>query len=158
MNFHLQAFIVTIDTHLWTYVLFSLIGFSFGFTLEMSGFGNSRKLAAQFYLTDLTVLKVMFTAIVTAMVLLFGAVGLGLLDFGQVWVNPTYLASGLLGGLIMGVGFIVGGFCPTTSLAAASTGKVDGMFFVFGGFFGAFLFSETEEAAEDKEHAIHFAG
>jgi rhodanese-related sulfurtransferase len=45
----------------------------------------------------------------------------------------------------MGVGFIVGGFCPTTSLAAASTGKVDGMFFVFGGFFGAFLFSETEK-------------
>ena len=35
----------------------------------MSGFGNSRKLAAQFYFTDLTVLKVMFTAIVTAMVL-----------------------------------------------------------------------------------------
>ena len=60
-------------------------------------------------------------------------------------MNPTYLSSGILGGLIMGVGFIVGGFCPTTSLAAASTGKVDGMFFVFGGFFGAFLFSETEK-------------
>jgi rhodanese-related sulfurtransferase len=111
----------------------------------MSGFGNSRKLAAQFYLTDLTVLKVMFTAIITAMVLTFGAVGLGILNFNQVWVNPTYLASGILGGLIMGVGFIVGGFCPTTSLAAASTGKVDGMFFVGGGFFGAFLFSETEK-------------
>ena len=64
----------------WTYVVFGLIGFAFGFTLEMSGFGNSRKLAAQFYFTDLTVLKVMFTAIVTAMVLLFGAVGLGMLE------------------------------------------------------------------------------
>ncbi len=53
----------------WTYLVFGLIGFAFGFTLEMSGFGNSRKLAAQFYFTDLTVLKVMFTAIVTAMVL-----------------------------------------------------------------------------------------
>jgi rhodanese-related sulfurtransferase len=122
-----------------------VIGFAFGFTLEMSGFGNSRKLAAQFYFTDLTVLKVMFTAIVTAMVLTFGAVGLGVLNFSQVWVNPTYLSSGILGGLIMGVGFIVGGFCPTTSLAAASTGKIDGMFFVGGGFFGAFLFSETEK-------------
>ena len=144
MNFPLQDFIVTSAQHPWTYILFGLIGFAFGFTLEMSGFGNSRKLAAQFYFTDLTVLKVMFTAIVTAMVLTFGAVGLGLLNFNQVWVNPTYLASGILGGLIMGVGFIVGGFCPTTSLAAASTGKVDGMFFVAGGFFGAFLFSETE--------------
>ena len=145
MNFPLQDFIATSAAHPWTYVLFGVIGFAFGFTLEMSGFGNSRKLAAQFYLTDLTVLKVMFTAIVTAMVLTFGAVGFGILNFNQVWVNPTYLASGIVGGLIMGVGFIIGGFCPTTSLAAASTGKVDGMFFVLGGFFGAFLFSETEK-------------
>ena len=145
MSFPLESFLAVSASNPWTYVVFGLIGFAFGFTLEMSGFGNSRKLAAQFYFTDLTVLKVMFTAIVTAMVLLFGAVGLGLLNFNQVWVNPTYLSSGILGGLIMGVGFIVGGFCPTTSLAAASTGKVDGMFFVLGGFFGAFLFGETEK-------------
>jgi hypothetical protein len=145
MDFPLESFIAVSASNPWTYVVFGLIGFAFGFTLEMSGFGNSRKLAAQFYFTDLTVLKVMFTAIVTAMVLLFGAVGLGILNFSQVWVNPTYLSSGILGGLIMGVGFIIGGFCPTTSLAAASTGKVDGMFFVFGGFFGAFLFGETEK-------------
>jgi rhodanese-related sulfurtransferase/uncharacterized membrane protein YedE/YeeE len=145
MNFPLQSFLVVSASNPWTYVLFALIGFAFGFTLEMSGFGNSQKLAAQFYFTDLTVLKVMFTAIAVAMVLTFGAVGLGLLDFGQVWVNPTYLGSGILGGLIMGVGFIVGGFCPTTSLASASTGKIDGMFFVAGGFVGAFLFGETEQ-------------
>jgi rhodanese-related sulfurtransferase len=126
-------------------VVFGLIGFAFGFTLELSGFGDSRKLAAQFYFTELTVLKVMFTAIAVAMTLTFGAVGLGILDFGQVWVNPTYLSSGVLGGLIMGVGFIVGGFCPTTSLASASTGKIDGMFFMLGGFVGAFLFGETEQ-------------
>ena len=145
MNFPLPEFIAVSAANPWTYILFGVIGFAFGFTLEMSGFGNSRKLAAQFYFTDLTVLKVMFTAIVTAMVLTFGAAGLGILDFSQVWVNPTYLSSGILGGLIMGVGFIIGGFCPTTSLAAASTGKIDGMFFVGGGFFGAFLFSETEK-------------
>jgi rhodanese-related sulfurtransferase len=145
MNFPLPEFIAVSAANPWTYVLFAVIGFAFGFTLEMSGFGDSRKLAAQFYFTELTVLKVMFTAIVTAMVLLFGAVSLGLLDFSQVWVNPTYLWSGILGGLIMGVGFIVGGFCPTTSLASASTGKIDGMLFMLGGFVGAFLFGETEQ-------------
>lgn len=144
MNFPLPEFIVVSASNPWTYVLFGAIGFAFGYTLEMSGFGDSRKLAAQFYFTELTVLKVMFTAIVTAMVLLFGAVALGVLNFSQVWVNPTYLWSGILGGLIMGVGFIVGGFCPTTSLASASTGKIDGMFFMLGGFVGAALFAETE--------------
>jgi len=145
MQFPLPSFLAVSAANPWTYVVFGLIGFAFGFTLEMSGFGNSQKLAAQFYFTEMTVLKVMFTAIVTAMVLLFGASGLGILDFNLVWVNPTYLGPGILGGLIMGVGFIVGGFCPTTSLASASTGKVDGMFFIGGGLFGAFLFGETEQ-------------
>ena len=145
MQFPLQDFMAVSSANPWTYVIFGLVGFAFGFTLEMSGFGNSRKLAAQFYFTEMTVLKVMFTAIVTAMVLLFGAVSLGILNFNLVWVNETYLASGIVGGLIMGVGFIVGGFCPTTSLASASTGKIDGMLFMLGGFVGAFLFGETEK-------------
>ena len=145
MNFPLDILIAPSLAHPWTYLVFGLIGFAFGFTLEMSGFGDSRKLAAQFYFTDMTVLKVMFTAIAVAMVLLFATIGLGVLNFGQVWVNPTYISSGIAGGLIMGVGFIIGGFCPTTSLASASTGKIDGMFFMLGGFFGAFLFGETEQ-------------
>jgi hypothetical protein len=86
----------------------------------------------------------MFGAIVTAMVLIFTMVGLGILDFNQLWVNPTYLWSGIVGGLIMGVGFIIGGFCPGTSLVAMATRKIDGLFFVLGGLFGIFLFGETE--------------
>jgi hypothetical protein len=126
------------------YLIFAVIGFGFGFVLESSGFGNSKKLAAQFYFSEMTVLKVMFGAIVTAMVLIFTMVGLGVLDFNLLWVNPTYLWSGIVGGLIMGVGFIVGGFCPGTSLVAMATRKIDGLFFVLGGLFGIFLFGETE--------------
>jgi rhodanese-related sulfurtransferase len=85
----------------------------------------------------------MFTAIVVAMVLIFAAAGLGLLDYNAIWVNPTYLWPGIVGGLIMGVGFIIGGFCPGTSLVAAATAKLDGVFFVLGGLFGIFLFGET---------------
>lgn len=143
--FPLQAFQQVSSVNPWTYLVFGLIGFAFGFVLESSGFGNSLKLAAQFYFKDLTVLKVMFGAIVTSMVLLFTAVGLGILDFNQVWVNPTYLWSGILGGFIMGIGFIIGGFCPGTSVVSAATGKLDGLFFLLGGFFGAFLFGETEK-------------
>ncbi len=129
--------------HWGAYVVYLLIGFAFGFVLEMAGFGNSLKLSAQFYFKDMTVLKVMFTAIVVAMVLIFASSALGLLDYNLVWVNPTYLWPGIVGGLIMGVGFIVGGFCPGTSLVSAATLKLDGLFFVLGTFFGIFLFGET---------------
>ena len=94
----------------WYYLIFLGIGFAFGYVLEISGFGHSPKLAAQFYFKEMTVLKVMFTAIVTAMVLIFAASAVGLLDYNLVYVNPTYLWPGIVGGLIMGVGFILGGF------------------------------------------------
>jgi len=125
------------------YLVYLLIGFAFGYVLEISGFGNSKKLAAQFYFKDMTVLKVMFTAIVVAMVLIFMASAVGLLDYNLLWVNPTYLWPGIVGGLIMGIGFIIGGFCPGTSLVSAATLKIDGFFFVFGVIFGIFLFGET---------------
>jgi hypothetical protein len=123
-------------------LVFGAIGFGFGAVLELAGFGDTRKLAAQFYLSDMTVLKVMFTAIVVAAVLVALASGFGLLDMNRVFVNPTFLPSEIVGGLIMGVGFVVGGFCPGTSLVAAATLKVDGMLFVLGGLFGVYLFGE----------------
>ena len=125
------------------FLVYLAIGFGFGFALEISGFASSRKLAAQFYFKDLTVLKVMFTAIVVAMVMVFAASAIGLLDYNLIWVNPTYLWPGIVGGLIMGVGFIIGGFCPGTSLVAVATAKLDGIFFTLGGLFGIFLFGET---------------
>ncbi|MBU2611293.1 MAG: YeeE/YedE family protein [Chloroflexi bacterium] len=141
--FPLQAFLQPLADNPWTYLVFGLIGFGFGYVLEISGFGNSKKLAAQFYFKDLTVLKVMFTAIVTAMVLLFLSSALGILDFNLVYVPETHLWPGLLGGVIMGVGFIVGGFCPGTSLVSASTLKVDGIVFALGAVFGVWAFGET---------------
>ncbi len=126
-----------------SYIVYLLIGMAFGATLESAGFGNSMKLAAQVYFRDLTVFKVMFTAIITAMTLLFLSSAVGLVDYNLVWVPPTYLWPGVVGGLIMGVGFIVGGFCPGTSLVGMATGKLDAVFFVGGVLFGIFLFGET---------------
>lgn len=128
------------------YLIYLLIGFAFGYVLEIAGFGHSPKLAAQFYFKDLTVLKVMFTAIIVAMVLIFGASAVGLLEYNLVWVNPTYLWPGILGGVMMGIGFILGGFCPGTSLVAVATAKIDGVLFALGVFFGIFLFGETVDS------------
>jgi rhodanese-related sulfurtransferase len=124
-------------------LVFGAIGFGFGAALEMGGFGDTRKLAGQFYFKDMTVLKVMFTGIAVAAVLVALATSFGLLDLSRVFVNPTYLWPGIVGGLIMGVGFVIGGFCPGTSLVAASTLKIDGMVFLLGALVGVWLFGET---------------
>jgi len=129
--------------HWGSLMVYLLIGIAFGFILENAGFGNSKKLAGQFYFKDLAVFKVMFSAIIVAMGLIFLSTALGILDYNLIWVPPTYLWPGIVGGFIMGVGFIIGGFCPGTSLVAIATAKIDGFFFVGGVLIGIFLFGET---------------
>jgi hypothetical protein len=126
-----------------SYFIYLAIGFAFGFILESSGFGDSRRLAAQFYFRELRVVKVMFTAIVVAMLLVFWASALGLLDYDDIMVKETWLWPGIVGGLIMGVGFILGGYCPGTSLVSVATLKVDGMFFLLGHVVGVLAFGES---------------
>lgn len=109
-----------------------LIGIGFGFFLERAGFGSARKLVSQFYLDDLAVFKVMFTAIVTAMLGVTYLSWIGFLDLSLVYLVPTYWVAQVVGGLVLGVGFVVGGYCPGTSVAATATGKLDGLVFVLG--------------------------
>lgn len=123
----------------YTFAVFA--GFAFGFVLERVGFGSSRKLAAQFYLRDMTVLKVMFTAIVTAMLGLVTLRTVGLLDFDALYVNPTYLWPQIVGGLVFGAGFVLGGYCPGTSVVAAMSGKLDALMFIVGVGGGALVFA-----------------
>lgn len=124
------------------FIVAILLGMAFGFILEQAGFSSSRKLVGLFYGYDFTVLRVFFTAGVTAM---FGVVvfdHFGLLDMSLVYVNPTFLWSALVGGLIMGLGFVIGGFCPGTGVCAAAIGKIDGILFMVGAFFGVLIFAE----------------
>jgi len=123
-------------------VLAFLIGIGFGFFLERAGFGSARKLVSQFYLNDLAVFKVMFTAIVTAMLGVTYLGWVGWLDLSLVYLVPTYLLPQVVGGLILGAGFVVGGYCPGTSVAATATGRVDGLLYVLGIFAGMFTFAE----------------
>jgi len=119
-----------------------VIGIGFGFFLERAGFGSPRKLMGQFYLTDLAVFKVMFTAIVTAMLGLFYLGWIGFVDMSLVYLPPTYLLPQITGGLILGVGFVVGGYCPGTSCVGVATGRLDAIVFLVGLMVGIFIFGE----------------
>jgi len=128
-------------------VVGTLIGVGFGFTLERAGFGRAQKLAAQFYGTDLTVLKVMFGAIVTAMLGMVVLSSAGLVDFKAVAdqaTSATFVWPMLVGGLALGVGFIVSGYCPGTSFVAAASGKLDGLAVVGGVIAGQVIYAELE--------------
>jgi len=120
-----------------------VLGVAFGFALERAGLGSARKLAGQFYGRDLTVLKVMFSAIVTAALGVFWLSRLGLLDASRVYVPPTYLLPQAVGGAVFGVGLVAAGLCPGTSCVAAATGRRDGLAVVGGMLLGVLLFAEA---------------
>ncbi|MEX0981561.1 MAG: YeeE/YedE thiosulfate transporter family protein [Bacteroidales bacterium] len=130
-----------------------LIGIGFGFVLEASGFSSSRKLAGVFYGYDTVVLKVFFTAAITGMIGLLFLSLFNWINLDLVYINPTYLYSAIAGGIIMGAGFIIGGFCPGTSFCAASIGKIDAMFFIGGMLLGVLIFAEAFPLLEDFFYA-----
>lgn len=118
------------------------IGFLFGFALHHGGFTDSRKIARVFYFKDVDVPIVMFTAIVTAMLGLWGLSLIGYMDTTLFYFLPTYLAPVAVGGLLFGVGMVVGGFCPGTAVASVATGKIDPLIFIIGFFIGSLVFGD----------------
>lgn len=137
------------------YAIYIAVGIGFGVALEMSGFSVSTKLTGQFYLRDQTVFQVMFTGVIVAMVLVFGAAGLGFLDINRIWVPETYMWPGIIGGFLIGVGFIIGGFCPGTSVMAAATGKIDAFFYLGGILIGIVIFGEETSRFDAFYHSSY---
>lgn len=131
------------------FVIALLIGIAFGFVLEQAGFSTTKKLVGLFYGYDFTVLKVFFTAGITAMIGVVLLAHLGLLDLNMIYINPTYLRAALIGGGIMGAGFIIGGFCPGTSICALATGKIGAFWFIVGSLFGMLIFMEAYPVFEE---------
>ena len=128
-------------------VLGTLVGGGFGFVLERAGFGNARKLAAQFYGTELVMLKVMFTAIVTAVLGTVVLAGLGQLDLRALAdsvSSETFLWPMVAGGFLIGIGIILSGYCPGTSLVGIASGKLDALLAYAGVLLGQVLWAELE--------------
>jgi hypothetical protein len=124
-----------------------LVGFGFGFVLERAGFGNARKLVGQFYGTEMVMLKVMFTGIVTTILGTVILAGLGLLDLralGDAVASDTILWPMIAGGLLIGVGIMLSGYCPGTSFVGIASGKLDAVLAYLGVILGQVLWAELE--------------
>ncbi len=125
-----------------------LLGAGFGFVLERAGFGSPCKLTAQFRLTDWSVFKVMFTAIVVAAVGLMIFEKTGVIQVEDLFVPPAFLGAAALGGALVGVGFAVGGYCPGTSVVGFVSGRIDAAIFLFGLLLGTWLFAGFFDSLE----------
>jgi hypothetical protein len=130
---------ITEATNLWLAIP---IGIVFGFALFHAGFTDSRRIAWAFYFKDVGVPVVMFSAIVTGMLGLWGLSLAGVINIAEVYMLPTFLVPMAIGGLIFGVGMVTGGYCPGTAVAAVATGKVDGMVFIVGFLLGSLIFGD----------------
>ncbi|MDO8319728.1 DUF6691 family protein [Rhodoferax sp.] len=116
-------------------------GVLFGFVLENAGFGSPSKLTGQFRLTDWSVFKVMFTAIVLAAVGLWGMRVVGLMAPDTLFVPQALVMASAVGGALIGAGFAIGGYCPGTSMVGMSSGRLDALVFVVGLFIGTTAFA-----------------
>jgi hypothetical protein len=117
------------------------LGLLFGIALEGAGFASPRKLTAQFLLRDFAVLKVMFTAVVTAAVGLWLCESLGVIAAKSYFIHTPYYWAMLIGGLLIGAGFAIGGYCPGTSAVGLSAGRLDAAAFIAGMVVGVWVFA-----------------
>ncbi|MEI7449807.1 MAG: DUF6691 family protein [Desulfomonile sp.] len=121
-----------------------IIGFFFGFVLERAGFGDSRNLTSIFYFRDMRVLRVMFSALSTAMIGLIFLSWVGLFDYSillEYSLLETYLWPQVVGGILFGLGFVVGGYCPGTAVVGFVSGKLDSIVFLLGMIVGIWIFA-----------------
>ncbi|MCP5110869.1 MAG: YeeE/YedE family protein [bacterium] len=134
------------------FLIIFVLGFFFGFFLERAGFGSARKLAAIFYFKDFAVLRVMFTAILVAMLGVLYLSSMGWMEMEAVNVPATYLGAQIAGGLLLGIGFVVGGYCPGTSVVAAASGKLDALAYIAGILFGVGIFGVGYDSIQPLYH------
>ena len=118
-----------------------LCGLVFGFALERAGFASGCKLTAQLRFQDWAVFNVMFTAILVCAVGLYVLRLAGLVDMEQVYIPTTYLWATALGGVGVGAGMAIGGYCPGTSVVGFMSGRIDGLVFFIGIIAGTWLFA-----------------
>ena len=131
-----------------------LCGGVFGFALERAGFASACNLTAQLRFKDWRVFKVMFTAIIVAAVGLYALQAGGWMTKDDIYIPTVFLWATLLGGVGVGAGMAVGGYCPGTSVVGFVSGKIDGLVFFIGLILGTFVFAGAYEALSPMLEAL----
>jgi len=117
-------------------ILALVIGLSFGVALDRVGAANPDFIGRMLNLTNLNLAKSIMLGIGTGSVLMFGGQMLGLVEVAHMSVKTAY-AGVFIGGLMLGAGWALAGYCPGTGVVALGAGRKDALFFLAGGLLGA---------------------
>lgn len=123
-----------------TIFLAIILGILFGFALQRVGATNPQNIINMMRLTDLHLMKAIFFAIGISSTFLFLLMTLGVIDAGHLSVKSSYIGV-IVGGVMLGLGFAVAGYCPGTGLTALANGRKDALVFVGGGLVGAMIYT-----------------
>ena len=125
-----------------TIILALIIGGLFGVVLDRIGATNPTVSGRMLGLINLGLMKAILLAIGVGSILMFAGQMVGLVDVGHMSVKTAYIGV-FIGGLVMGTGWAISGYCPGTGLAGAATGRKDALFFIAGGLLGAAAYMVT---------------
>lgn len=128
-----------------TIILAIAVGAAFGAVLDRIGASNPTYIGKMLNLTNLNLAKAILLAIGTGSVLMFGGQMAGLADAGHMSVKAAY-AGVFIGGLMLGAGWALAGYCPGTGVVAAASSRKDALFFLAGGLLGAAAYMVTYPA------------
>lgn len=118
----------------------AVFGLVFGFLLQKGGVAKYHVLVGVLLFQDFTVIKVMGSAILVGMVGIFFLHRMGKVELK---IKPTILGPAIIGGLIFGAGFGLGGYCPGTAAAALGQMNWDALFVMAGFIAGSYIFAEA---------------
>jgi len=117
-----------------------ITGVIFGFLLQKGQVLRYDKQLGALRFLDMTIMKFMLSAILVAMIGLYGLYEFGLIKFS---IKETIIGGNIIGGLLFGIGWAVVGYCPGTAVGALAEGRWDALFGLVGMLVGAAFFAEA---------------
>lgn len=133
-----------------------ILGFCLGYLLESAGLADAKNVATTLFGRDLRMLEVIFSAMLTTLILTLLAFYFGMLDMALIPPSSLFLGTQIVGGLILGVGLVLGGYLPGTEIIAAVTRKYDAWVFIAGSFAGMILYAEFYSAISGLSQSWQF--